>query len=357
MADHRFPHNGSRPRILANRLALLATCLSLGACADLDGAGLSPLTLEDPTLEFAEAPIAPAAPGQSEIQRATQYWAKQYEANPRSAKPAVAYARNLKALGDKRQALAVLQQAAMFNPTDRPLASEYGRLALEFDQISLAEQLLAHADDPINPDWRVISARGTVLAKQGRYKDAVPLYERALAAAPDQASVLNNLAMAHAMGGDPVRAETLLRKASATRPSDGKVRQNLAMVLALQGRYEESRMASAGQLSPDNARSDAEYLRRIVKIAPKPAPAAPAATPVAPSPVIAARPVTPAPGKQRPTTSTPAWTTTSNSATPAHTAAANLPWQAAPAGSPLKPSAVDTSPAVTEGWVAKVAGR
>ena len=29
-----------------------------------------------------------------------------------------------------------------------------GRLALEFDQVAVAEKLLAMADDPLKPDWR-----------------------------------------------------------------------------------------------------------------------------------------------------------------------------------------------------------
>ena len=91
----------------------------------------------------------------------------------------------------------MLQQASVYHGTNRALNAEYGRLALEFDQVSLAQKLLEQADDPANPDWRVISARGTVLAKQGVYKDAIALYQRALTVAPEEASILNNLAMAY----------------------------------------------------------------------------------------------------------------------------------------------------------------
>ena len=79
----------------------------------------------------------------------------------------------------------------------------------------MAQKLLEQADDPANPDWKVISARGTVLAKQGLYRDAIPFYERALALAPDQPSVLNNLALAHAMEGNADKAEPLLKQAAA----------------------------------------------------------------------------------------------------------------------------------------------
>jgi Flp pilus assembly protein TadD len=87
----------------------------------------------------------------------------------------------------------------MFHGTDQQLTSEYGRLALELNQINVAGQALAAADDPTRPDWRVISARGTVFAKQGKYGEAVPFYERALALAPDNPTIMNNLAMAHAI--------------------------------------------------------------------------------------------------------------------------------------------------------------
>src|SRR5690606_16301375 len=135
----------------------------------------------------------------------------------------------------KHAALSVLQQASLYHGNDRELASEYGRLALEFGQVGLAEKLLAIADDPLRPDWRVISAKGTVLAKRGDYKGAIPYYERALQLAPDQSSVLNNLAMALAADGQPDRAERLLRRALEDRSADPKVRQNLVVVLGLQG--------------------------------------------------------------------------------------------------------------------------
>src|SRR4029079_5449987 len=136
---------------------------------------------------LAEAMNPPTPDGRSELQKATEYWGKAYAKDPKDAKAAINYAKNLKALGEKQQALVVLQQASIFHGTNRALNAEYGRLALEFDQVSLAQKLLDQADDPANPDWRVISARGTVLAKQGVYRDAITYYQRALALAPNEA--------------------------------------------------------------------------------------------------------------------------------------------------------------------------
>jgi Flp pilus assembly protein TadD len=130
---------------------------------------------------------------------------KAYAENPRSADAALNYARRLRAAGDKQQAFVVLRQAASIHTGHRGILSEYGRLAHELDQVELAQRLLEEADDPANADWRAISARGTVLAKQGKYREAIPLYERALALAPNQASILNNLALALTMEGRPSR--------------------------------------------------------------------------------------------------------------------------------------------------------
>lgn len=247
-----------------------ALCIASGACTQ---GGMSPLEELSSASMKAKQEAVGSAPTEStgDLAKATQYWGKEFAKNPRDAKAAVSYAKNLKAMGEKRQALAVLQQASLFHGGNREINSEYGRLALEFDQISLAQKLLEHADDPANPDWRVISARGTVLAKQGSYRSAIPFYERALALSPEQPSVLSNLALAHTMDGHPDRAESLLKRAARAGSDDPRVTQNLALVLGLQGKYEDARIAAGRHMAPEDANADVEYLRRIVMLEPQPA--------------------------------------------------------------------------------------
>jgi Flp pilus assembly protein TadD len=218
----------------AFRSVALSAALLLGACAQNGGPNLS-LTSEAPkSVDIATASTGDASV--AELQKATAYWGEEYSKNPRNAKAALSYAQNLKALGNKPQALTVLQSAYQIAPEDTDIASEYGRLALELGQVSTAGQLLARADNPAKPDWKIISARGTVLAKQGRYKEAIAFYERAQALAPEQASVLNNLAMAHTMNGEAARGEQLLRQAKQIGSSDPKIEKNLALVMDLQGK-------------------------------------------------------------------------------------------------------------------------
>jgi Flp pilus assembly protein TadD len=246
-------------------LASLTASLLLGACSQ------SPELLQNLALTSDKTDTSddsPAAP-QTELQKATIYWGKEYAKKPTELQPALNYARDLKALGEKRKAMSILQQASMIHTNNPELEGEYGRLALDLNQVNVANQLLAAADDPTRPDWRVISARGTVMAKQGKYSDAIPFYERALTLAPKNPGVMNNLAMAHAMMGDPRKAEEILRQAVASPDATPKMRENLALVLGLQGRYDESRSVASSVLNADVASANTSYLKQMVKLDPK----------------------------------------------------------------------------------------
>lgn len=247
-------------------MASLTVALMLGGCADMD----SGLTLGDKAPPQAATQLADqSAPPASELEKATAYWGKQYAEKPTDLKAAVSYAKNLRAMGRKEEALIVTRQALELHSNDRELAGEYGRLALDFDQVSNAKKALEFADDPGRPDWRIISARGTVMAKEGNYKDAVPFYERALLLAPSQPSILNNLALAHAMNGEAAKAEDYLKRAEAAGGASPKVKQNLALVLSLQGKYDEAKEVAAHSATPDAAVANTEIVRKIVRLQPK----------------------------------------------------------------------------------------
>jgi Flp pilus assembly protein TadD len=275
MHVHSLPSPGfTRAVPLFKRLALpvvVASSLTLGACSGMPNP-FEMASLSGPkSNEVAAEPSGP----QTELQKATEYWGKQYEKAPNDPQTAVNYVRNLKALGAKQQALGVIQQAHSANPQHKAVASEYGRLALETDQLAVAEKLLTFADDPVKPDWRTISALGATYAKQGRYREAIPQFERALALSPNQPGVLNNLALAHAMNGQAEKAEPLLRQAAADGSADPKVVQNLSLVLGLQGKYDDAKSVVVRTMPVEEAAEDARYVREMVGV---PAASAPSAT-------------------------------------------------------------------------------
>ena len=256
---------GGRAIRLAGTAAVLAVTAGLAGCS---GFGSSDLA-ETGGLQAAQTADAAQTPP-SELEKATEYWGKELAKNPRDGKAALAYAKNLKAMGRKKEAFAILQQAHKANPQDREHLSEYGRLALEFDQVSTAKALLERADDPAKPDWRVLNARGTVFAKEGQHKEAAAYFERALALAPGQPSVLNNLAMAHAMAGEAAKAEDMLRQASQSGEVDPRVNQNLALVLSLQGKYREAKSIPGQNLSEESMQANVDYMKSVVQVAAKP---------------------------------------------------------------------------------------
>jgi Flp pilus assembly protein TadD len=253
----------------AKLAAMLAGAAFLAACS-----GMNPLTLGDAASTPAMQDAAPAddvQPPRSELEKATEFWGKQYAKSPADGAAALSYAKNLKAMGRKKEALAILQQTHPQNSQNREHLSEYGRLALDLGQVSTAKSLLERADDPAKPDWRVISARGTVLAKEGQYKEAIAYFERARALAPGQASILNNLAMAHAMNGEAAKAETLLRQATDAQGGDARVRQNLALVLGVQGKHSEAKTVAGMDPSNESGQANADDLHKMVRPEPKPA--------------------------------------------------------------------------------------
>lgn len=258
-----------RGRAAAARMVLSTSLCAvlLGACAqsgEMTTSLLGPATAEPKVADAAAPPD-----NRTELEKATEYWGKRYREKPTEKNAGLSYAKNLKAMGEKRKALAVLQQLSMFYGQDKEIASEYGRLALDQDQLGIAKQMLAVADDPGKPDWRVISAQGTVLAKEGKFAEAVPVFERALMLAPEQTSVMNNLALAYAMGGEAARAEEMLRKIeTAGGTPNPKVRQNLALVLGLQGKFDESKAIASAEIGQDGAAANATLMRQFVKANP-----------------------------------------------------------------------------------------
>jgi Flp pilus assembly protein TadD len=263
----------------AARVAVVAgLALSLGACSQSSG-----LLMSEPEVPDVSASRVAEMP-RSEAEKAAEHWGKQHASQPRSGKAALNYARSLKALDRKAEALAVLQSSYLYNAQDREYLSEFGRLALDQGHAPMAQQLLERADDPAKPDWRVLSARGVALAQQGEYKAAIPFLERARTLAPTQPSIVNNLALVYTMDGQAAQAEPMLRQATASAGADPRVRQNLALVLQLQGKKEEATRVAAGDDLP------LPPATRPATVAARPAPAANIAA-VAPVPAVAREPL------------------------------------------------------------------
>lgn len=200
----------------------------------------------------------------SELRGATERVGQAYEKNPRDPVNGVNYANLLRMSGRDAQALAVMQQVAIANPSDRTVLAAYGKAQAAAGQLQQALDTIGRAQTPDRPDWKLVSAEGAILDQLGRSNDARQRYRAALDIQPNEPSILSNLGMSYILTGDVRTAETYLRQAAAQPGADSRVRQNLALAVGLQGRFPEAEQIARGELSQQQADANVTYLRSML---------------------------------------------------------------------------------------------
>ena len=189
---------------------------------------------------------------------------EKFRADPRDPDIAIRYARALRATGQRTQAAAVLETAALHNPNNKPLLGAYGRALADSGSFKQALEVLERAHSPDQPDWRVLSVQGAVLDQMGRHEEAQRYYASALKIMPDEPSVMSNLGLSYALSKDLRRAEETLRRASVKGSTDKRVRQNLALVVGLQGRFQEAENIARQELTAEQADANMTYLKAML---------------------------------------------------------------------------------------------
>jgi Flp pilus assembly protein TadD len=243
-----------RRRLLLGGAALpLALMLALAGCA-------KPQDKTDPAMTGAiEKPMTA-----EDFNQAVTYWAQRYQKNEKDRDTGLNYAAALRRVDRTDQAVAVLQKMVIFYPNDREVLAAYGKALAAKGDFSRAMDALDRAQTPDNPDWRLYSAKAAILDQLGRSDEARTLYDKALALAPNEPTILSNYAMSYVLTGDLAAAEKMLRKAILQPGADSRVRQNLALVVGLQGRFDEAEKIAKAELSPDQAAANIAYLRAML---------------------------------------------------------------------------------------------
>ncbi|WP_244491359.1 tetratricopeptide repeat protein [Bosea sp. Root381] len=237
-------------------LALCLTSLALAGCQGRGG-GIGDIT---GSIGQSKAQPRSATDWRTESER----WGKRYEASPKDRDAAFNYARALRALDQNAQALAVLQSAVLAHTNDRELLGAYGRSLADNGRLKEADEVLSRAHSPERPDWRILSAQGTVADQLGDHARAQQIYQAALKIAPGEPTVLSNLGLSYALSRRLPEAERALREATSTGTDDPRVRQNLVLVLGLQGRFAEAEALAKRDQNPAEAAATVAYLRRSV---------------------------------------------------------------------------------------------
>jgi Flp pilus assembly protein TadD len=244
-----------------NRTICLLCSVALAAILATGVSGCKTTRSTDTTGSIA----LPAGPrSEAEWRRDVDVYGERYRANNRDVDAAVRYAAALRGIGQRSQAAAVLEQAAMLNPKNRAVLGAYGRALADSGQFAKALEILERAHSPDQPDWRVLSVQGAVLDQLGRPEEARQYYESALRIVPDEPSVLSNLGLSYALAKDLPQAEATLRRAVDRPGADPRVRQNLALVVGLQGRFEEAEKIVRADLPSEEATANVAYLRQML---------------------------------------------------------------------------------------------
>ena len=200
----------------------------------------------------------------AEWRQSMEAWGARYRQDQSNVEAAIKYARALRAIGQRAQAVAVLEQAAIRNPQNMPLLGEYGRALAAAGNLQQALDVLGRAHTPDNPDWRILNAQGAVLDQLGRHPEAQQHYTSALKLMPDEPSVLSNLGLSYLLMKDLKRAEDTLRRAAAQPGAEPKVRQNLALVVGLRGKFAEAEQIARQGLPADEAAANVDYLKQVL---------------------------------------------------------------------------------------------
>jgi Flp pilus assembly protein TadD len=243
-------------RSSSSKSRLLATAAILASLA-LAGCASSAITTGSVS--------AQAAPrSEAEWRRDIAVWGERYQKDQKDAEAAVRYAQALRAIGQRAQALAVLEQASIYHTRNTAVLGAYGRALADTGNFTQALDVLSRAHTPDQPDWRILSAQGAVLDQMGRHDEARRHYMTALGIVPEEPSVMSNLGLSYALSKNLKEAEETLRRASAYNSREPRVRQNLALVVGLQGRFAEAEEIVRADLSPEDAQANVEYLRQML---------------------------------------------------------------------------------------------
>jgi Flp pilus assembly protein TadD len=196
----------------------------------------------------------------------TEALSKQWKSDPTNVAVTLSYAQSLDQLSQKQSQIEVLRSTASQTRGNAMAQSQLGRAQMLAGDMVGASETLSRAAE-LNPrDVQVLSALGATLDQQTKHSEAREKYQQALAVAPGDMGIVNNMAMSYALQGKLPEAEQLLRKAMSHPNSKmvPRIRQNLALVIGLQGRFDEAKQVASQDLPPDQVQANMAYLQSML---------------------------------------------------------------------------------------------
>lgn len=164
-------------------------------------------------------------------------WEKEHK---RNLDALMGFARNLRYAGMSKEALEELSYVEVSGPALQKYHLERGKLKLASgdNDGGIADLLFAAKQKP--EDWQVYSALGIGYDLVQDFVRAQNAYKKALELSPNNAAVLNNLALSQAqLGAIDDAINTLLRVPNLVRTKP-QIRQNLALFYGIKGDFSKA---------------------------------------------------------------------------------------------------------------------
>jgi len=135
--------------------------------------------------------------------------------------------RNLRWTGQTDEAAKILEKVRNKFANDGAYLAELGKVRINQGRIEQGINLLGDASEKKPDDWRLHSALGIGFDYLGFYGDAQTSYKRALELCPDDAAVMNNMAISQGLSGSIDRAIITLETALSYGRHSEKISKNI----------------------------------------------------------------------------------------------------------------------------------
>ncbi len=201
---------------------------------------------------------------QMEAQTNLAQLAAQFERNRNDKYAAINFSAALRAVGQAKQAVSVLEITLASHRNDPDVDIAYAKALAADARFSQALNVINNTIRPESPNWNALSVKGAILDQMGQNQQARALYAQAMLLAPNEASLEANMGLSYAMTSELAKAEEHLVRAQRKGGANSRIRQNLALVLGLQGRFNEARSIYLSELPPDQVEANMAYIRALL---------------------------------------------------------------------------------------------
>lgn len=250
--------------------ALCTLALALGGCGAFDGPqgagdiagrqspGSIPANITSATL----IDIAERTRSAGDIGSAISFYRRALALEPNNMKTLIGLGDTLNMAGAPNEAADVFRQALATAPKDPGALRGLGSTLIALNDPAAAAELFKTAIAGA-PDARSYDGLGIAEDLLGDYKAATDAYEKALALAPHDLTIQNNLGLSQALSEDYVSAVETLHKVASDAAAGPRHRLNLALVLGLAGRIEEAAQVARIDLDERAVRSNVAYYMHL----------------------------------------------------------------------------------------------